>query len=73
MFLHVMNPASAYESSVTRPDAERRLMSWVPHDGGRDPGAFGFGRVAVHLDRLDAAFGQGEQVQVSLVRVAKYE
>jgi hypothetical protein len=49
------------------------LVSWVFHDVGRDPGAFGFRRVAVHLDRLDSTFGHGEQTQECLVRVAKYQ
>jgi hypothetical protein len=49
------------------------LVSWVFHDVRRDPGAFGFGRVAVHLDRLDATFGHGEQTQECLVGVAKYQ
>jgi hypothetical protein len=49
------------------------LVSWVFHDVGRDPGAFGFGRVSVHLDRLDATFGHGEQTQERLVGIAKYQ
>jgi len=45
----------------------------VSHEVGHDPGTLGFVGVAVHLDREDPTVGHGEQMQICLVGIAKYQ